>query len=131
VKRLYILCGPAFSGKTTLARQLGRASHCVCVSLDEINAERGLYGGDGIPPDEWQRTHEIALQRLSELMAGGCDIVLDDTCCFRWLRDKYREMANEHRNTPQLVCLEVQREEIDRRSKAGSGRVRSAGKGDR
>jgi predicted kinase len=86
VNCFYILCGTAFSGKTTAARELCRVIDCVCVSLDEINSERGLHGGDGIPAREWQPTHEIALQRLSELMAEGYDIVLDDTCCFRWRR---------------------------------------------
>ena len=36
-------------------------------------------------------THGIALERIRALMARGEDIVFDDTNCFRWLRDRYRE----------------------------------------
>jgi predicted kinase len=48
MKRLFIMCGIAFSGKTTVAKQLVQAVGCAYVSLDDINAERGLHGGEGI-----------------------------------------------------------------------------------
>lgn len=53
--RLLLLCGRSFSGKTTLARVLADALPAVVVSLDAINDERGLHGGDGIPVEEWAR----------------------------------------------------------------------------
>src|SRR4029077_883183 len=42
---LYLLCGLAFSGKTTLASILSVRLPAVVVSLDAINASRGLDGG--------------------------------------------------------------------------------------
>lgn len=36
------------------------------VSLDEINEERGLYGGEGIPLSDWARTNELARERVSQ-----------------------------------------------------------------
>jgi predicted kinase len=88
---------------------------CAYVSLDEINAERGLFGGDGVPSEEWERTHQIASERMIGLMKTNQDIVLDDTSCFRWLRDGYRELARKNNYTSELIYVAVPIEEIHRR----------------
>jgi predicted kinase len=115
MKRLFMMCGIAFSGKTTVAKQLVRALGCAYVSLDDINAERGLHGGDGIAVEEWERTHGVAIERMKHLMARGEYIVLDDTNCFRWLRDKYSEFASENGYVAELVYLAVSLEEVQER----------------
>jgi len=115
MKRLFIMCGIAFSGKTTVAKQLVQAVRCAYVSLDDINAERGLHGGEGIAVGEWERTHGIALERIRGLMARGESIVLDDTNCFRWLRDRFCEIACENGYVAELVYLEVSLEEVQAR----------------
>ena len=115
MKRLFMMCGIAFSGKTTVAKQLSQAVGCAYVGLDDINAERGLHGGDGIAVEEWDRTHNIALERMRELMAGSEDIVLDDTNCFRWLRDRYRESAHENGYIVELVYLEIPLQDVQAR----------------
>jgi hypothetical protein len=43
MRRLYIMYGIAFSGKTTVAEQLVQALGCGYLSLDDINAEKGPY----------------------------------------------------------------------------------------
>jgi predicted kinase len=90
---LYVLCGMSFSGKSTLAAAIAQQTGAVIVSLDEINAERGLYGGLGIPDEEWLLSHQLALQRVEEALATGRSVVVDDTNCFRFLRDAYRAVA--------------------------------------
>lgn len=92
--RFFLLCGLAFSGKTTLARAIARRLSFAYVGLDEINAERGLPpGGEGLPAEEWERSHAFAETRLTAAFASGHGAVLDDTGCFRWLRDRYRQLA--------------------------------------
>jgi predicted kinase len=103
--RLFGLCGLAFSGKTTLARALCRQAGAEYVGLDEINEERGLRGGEGIPGEEWEKTSNIAIERAEAFLASGRDVVLDDTLCFRWLRDRYAAVAARH--GAQLVLLYV------------------------
>ena len=115
MQRLYIMCGMAFSGKTTVAKKLSQITGSSYISLDEINAERGLFGGKGIASSEWERTHEIAQQRMCAAMTKGQDIVLDDTSCFRWLRQRYREFAHRNSYMAQVVYLDASLDEIRRR----------------
>ena len=78
---LYLLSGIAFSGKTTLGRAISEHAGLQVVSTDEINDLRGLAGGDGIPPEEWEKTHAIAVSWLDELMRSGRDDA--------WLREHF------------------------------------------
>ena len=108
MKTLYLMCGNSFSGKSTLAAAIVRKLSGALVSLDEINRERGLgFGGDGIAVEEWERTHQVAIVRIEEYMRAGRDIVQDDTNCFRWLRDRYRAVADRHGYRTVVVYLDV------------------------
>ena len=88
------MCGLSFSGKTTLARAISDVVDAEYIGLDDINDERGLRGGEGIPAEEWEKTSLIAVERLGALLAAGRDVVLDDTLCFRWLRERYASVAD-------------------------------------
>ncbi|MDF5734618.1 MULTISPECIES: ATP-binding protein [unclassified Nostoc] len=113
MKTLYLLCGLAFSGKSTLAKAIVNYLNCAYVSLDDINKERGLgFGGDGISVEEWENTHQIAIGLLDNLMQLEQDIILDDTNCFRWLRDRFREVAKRHNYKTKVIYLDVPLEEI-------------------
>ncbi len=113
MKTLYLLCGLAFSGKSTLAKAMVDYLNCAYVSLDDINKDRGLgFGGDGIPVEEWENTHQIAIGILDNLMQLEQDIILDDTNCFRWLRDRFREVAKRHNYGTKVIYLDVPLEEI-------------------
>jgi predicted kinase len=112
MKRLFIMCGTAFSGKTTLAKQLVQDLGCTYISLDDINAKRGLHSGEGVPTEEWQHTHNIARERLRRMMARGEDIVLDDTSCLRWLRKSHSALARPNGCSSELVYLDVSLNEV-------------------
>ncbi|MFD7157877.1 AAA family ATPase [Kribbella sp. NPDC059898] len=90
---LVLLCGTSFSGKSTVARELARRLPARVVSLDEINERRGLWGGDGIPIEEWARTHQVAQAEVLELLSAGDTVVVDDTSSPRFLRDGWRALA--------------------------------------
>lgn len=112
--RLFTLCGLAFSGKTTLARAIARLAGAEYVGLDEINEERGLRGGEGIPVEEWERTSGIAVERIGMILDAGRDVVLDDTLCFRWLRERYAAVADLHAAQFVLVYVSTPLSEIHR-----------------
>ena len=114
--RLWLLCGLSFAGKSTLARAIADESGATIISLDAINEQRGVgFGGDGLSPSVWGGTLEIALERLDAALARHEDVIIDDTCCFRWLRDRYREVAERHACEVLLVHIEVPLAEIQRR----------------
>lgn len=104
---LYLMCGLAFSGKTTLAKAIVASTGARIVSLDEINTRRGLTGGLGIPEEEWARTHRQALAETEEALSRGRSVVVDDTNCFRFLRDGYRKVAAQLGVPTRVVHLEV------------------------
>ena len=92
-----LLCGCSFSGESTLAAALRERCGADVVSLDEINERRGLEGGDGVPEHAWARTLDIAHDELENLLAQRAPLmVVDDTSCYRWLRDSWRKVAERH-----------------------------------
>lgn len=122
---LVLMCGTSFSGKSTFARALAAEIHGLVISLDEINERRGLWGGDGIPVEEWQRTHQIATAEVrahllgAEAGAGSSvgarNVVVDDTSSLRVLRDGWRELAGEVGVGFELIYLDVDHATIRRR----------------
>ena len=116
MQSVLLLCGLPFAGKTTVACELRERLDATVISLDAINAERGLQGGEGIPVEEWQRSHRIALARLAEaLQAGNRLVVIDDTNCLRFLRDDYREVARRLGAAAHVLLLPADEEEVTRR----------------
>jgi predicted kinase len=85
------------------------------LSLDEINEARGLFGGEGISVEEWEKTHYLAMEQLENFMPSEQDIVLDDTNCFRWLRDRFRNLGVRYGYQTTLIFLDIPLAEIDQR----------------
>lgn len=120
---LYLLCGLAFAGKSTLARAMAERLGCAVVAPDEINARRGLWGGDGVPEEEWARTHRLALDEVdAHLVRRVPGVVVDDTCCFRFLRDDYRRLAERRGYAVRVVVLPTPVAEIEQRMTASRRR---------
>lgn len=116
---LLLMCGPAFSGKTVVSNAIERELGCVRVSVDEINAERGLPpGGEGLPPEAWETSSLDASSRVRAALAAGRDVVLDDTCCFRFLRDRYRSVAGDLGVPTLVLYLDVPVADLERRRAA-------------
>lgn len=112
---VFLMCGLTFSGKTTVAKHIASEFGCDYLSLDQINNERGLWGGHGIPVEEWERTHVIALTRMRERLDRGACVVVDDTTNHRWLRDRFRAVADEGDHEVVLVYVTALMEDIRQR----------------
>lgn len=117
--RLFATCGLPFSGKSTLSRAIADRLGCPLVVLDDINAQRGLDGGQGVPPAEWDRTSHLALDMIADHMRAGAGVILvDDTVCFRFLRDRYRAVARVHGYAVRFIHVDTPLETIRARMRA-------------
>ena len=124
MQHLLLMCGPAFSGKTVVSTAVEREAGCVRISIDEINAERGLpSGGEGLPAEAWEASSHEAVRRVRTALHAGHDVVLDDTCCFRFLRDRYRAVADDLGVPTLVLYLEVPVAELERRRAANRDRT--------
>lgn len=117
MSQLLLMYGHSFSGKSTIATFLSNEFGYKIISLDQINAERGLNGGDGIPVEEWQKSHNIALQNLEKYLMSGQKVIIDDTNCFRFLRDNYRSVAKKFNISDKIIWIKVDLEVIYTRIK--------------
>jgi predicted kinase len=86
------------------------------LSLDSINEERGLHGGQGIPVEEWAKTNRLAEERSSARLRAGGNVIIDDTGSPRFIRDHWREVAADSHAAFALVWIqidpELQRERV-------------------
>lgn len=115
--RLLLLCAPAFAGKTSLSRALG-ARGWLRISTDDILRARGLEPGQGLPPERWEEASQAACAAIEAAARRERDVVFDDTLCFRFLRDRYREAGARAKMVTTLVVLQVSFEELRARVRA-------------
>ena len=106
-----LMCGPAGSGKSTVARRLeaeGRAR----LSFDELAWDRG-HREHPLPSPVAEEIRALLRRRLVELVAAGRDVVVDSSFWSRASRDEYRallaplgvEPVTCHVDTPRDVAL--------------------------
>lgn len=121
-----LLCGPSMAGKSTLAKQVRESIDAAIVCADDINAERGLpFGAEGLPESVWAETLRIQLERIGEHGANRRNVIVDDTLCYRWLRDRMRQTCIASGLKPLLLVLAPTPEAIRaRRSQAQAEGVR-------
>ena len=111
--RAYLLCGPSLSGKSSVAARLVHTLGVAVISADAINAERGLpFGGEGLPESVWAETLRIQVERFHRFIAQGRSVVVDDTLCYRWLRDRWRREASAAAADPTLLVLRAAKDEL-------------------
>lgn len=114
-----LLCGPSLAGKSTVAADLAELLDAVVVSADEINAKRGLpFGGEGLPESVWAETLRIQLEQVHKAGAMGQNVVVDDTLCYRWLRDRFRAVAESSGLEHSLFVLRPPLPELEARHAA-------------
>ncbi|HXU34255.1 MAG TPA: ATP-binding protein [Thermoanaerobaculia bacterium] len=112
-RRLYLLCGPSLAGKSTVTRALAADLGVAVVSADAINAARGFpFGLEGMPESAWAEILGSQIKELADHMKRGVSVAVDDTACYRWLRDRFREEAAAGGYDCRIVYVPSSREEI-------------------
>ena len=108
-----LLCGPSLAGKSTVCERIAVELHAAVICADAINAERGLpFGAEGLPESVWAETLRLQLDQVREHARSGRSLVVDDTLCYRWLRDRFRAAAAAVGLVPRLLVLMPSRDEL-------------------
>lgn len=102
------MCGPAGSGKTTVARRL-EESGMARLSFDEEAWRRGIRSMPLTP--EAHREIEAQLRtRLIAFVCEGVDVVLDFSFWSRSERDRYRNLLRPLGVEPETIYVETPRD---------------------
>lgn len=111
--RVVFMCGPAGSGKSTVARRM-EADGFVRLSFDQEAWGRGIRH---MPlTDDAHREIEIELRRrLVDLVEDGREVVLDFSFWSRAMREEWRHVLEPFGVVPETIYLSTDRETCLRR----------------
>jgi hypothetical protein len=101
------MCGPAGSGKSTIARQL-ESEGMTRLSFDEVAWQRG-HRSMPIPAEVHREIQGDLHERLIDLVTSGVDVVLDFSFWSRQMRDDYRELLKPLGVEPETIYLATPR----------------------
>jgi predicted kinase len=119
--RVIFMCGPAGSGKSTVAREYEQQG-MVRLSFDQEAWSRGITTMP-LPEDVRGDIEQMLRARLADLVRAGSDVVLDFSFWSRRMRDEYREFLRPFGVVPETVYLATDRATVLRRI-AARGRAR-------
>ncbi len=121
--RVVFMCGPAGSGKSTVARGYEQQG-MTRLSFDQEAWSRGITTMP-LPPEVHRDIEDVLRARLVEFVRGGADVVVDFSFWSRAMREEYRELLRPLGVAPETVYLATDRATMLRRIAA-----RAAGDGD-
>ena len=98
------MCGPAGSGKSTVARRLVERHGMVRLSFDSEAWNRGFREAPLAPAVHQQIEDDLRI-RLLELIAHDRDVVLDYAFWSRQIRDQYRTLLAPLGVVPETIYL--------------------------
>jgi gluconate kinase len=73
-----------------------------------------------LPEAVWGEALSDVCARIAAAGRAGASAVIDDTACYRWLRDRYRTAARAAGLEPVLVALRIDRADVLRRVEANA-----------
>ena len=101
------MCGPAGSGKSTVARHMEEEGF-VRLSFDQEAWARGIRHMP-LPEDVHRDIENRLRRRLVELVVDGRDVVLDFSFWSRAMRNEWRRVLEPFGVTPEVIYLSTDR----------------------
>jgi predicted kinase len=120
VGRVILMCGPAGSGKSTVARQYERQG-MTRLSFDQEAWSRGITTMP-LPPAVHREIEDALRARLLDLVRAGADVVLDFSFWSRAMRAEYRALLRPLGVVPETVYLATDRATVLERVGARAAR---------
>jgi predicted kinase len=108
MKKLYIMCGVTFSGKSTLAQQIAEHKEAVLVSQDAIWFEhKEEWNLDMSSDEDWERIQQISRAEIRQKLSSGSSVVYDDIGLKNSGRESLCDLARESGAQAILVYVDT------------------------
>jgi len=120
MKTLFILCGEAFSGKSTLAKKISEKYRAKIVGRDEIYfATEKLLALENTPEQDdsnlWNSLWPLVIQGAKNQLKLENSVVIDDNCLYLKQRNELGSVAKETNAKTVLIYLDTSTETIRKR----------------
>ena len=112
---LYIMCGQAFSGKSTLAKEIAKYANATLVSQDAIWFEKEEEAKHSGQMPDYHAVLEISKQKIREALKQGKSAVFDNTNAGFNHREEFRQIASECGAEAVVVYLNTSDVELNKR----------------
>jgi predicted kinase len=119
-KILIILCGEAFSGKSTLSKTLTDKYGAKIVGIDEVYfATENILALESTPDEDdaslWKNLWAVVFQGVKNHLLLGNSVIVDDNCFRLSRRDQLRSLAQETNAKSILVYADTPPEVLKER----------------
>lgn len=91
--RLYILCGLAFSGKSTLGKAIAEYCGGEYISFDELWVEQDEVSPVPKNSEGWLYIRQLAMEKARQLLAQGSTVIYDENNPKREHRREFEAVA--------------------------------------
>lgn len=117
---LFILSGEAFSGKTTIAKQIAEKYNAKIIGRDVVYFALDTFLALEETPENdeenlWTYLWPIALQGVKNQLLLGNHVIYDDNCLRAHQREELRSIAKEAKTQHKVIYLATSAETIKAR----------------
>jgi len=114
--RLFVVCGPPGTGKTTVAREVAERFGGELIRTDVVRKD--LFSNPTYTDEEVRATYDAVFERARDVLESGGSVVLDGTFRHAELRERARGLSREFGAGFEIVRVECATEALKRRIEA-------------
>lgn len=115
---LYIMCGLAFSGKSTLARKISKHTWSKIIAFDKLWVEKDKEHPVSKGDEGWKFIRKVGQDEVAKALQEGHSVVYDDNNVRFEHREELREVARKFGARAVVVYLNTPMELIREREVA-------------
>ena len=116
--KLYIMCGLAFSGKSTLARKIAERTDSKLVAFDKLWVEQDKQKPIPKGSEGWRYIRDLAKREILVSLQTGTSVVYDDNNPRKEHREELRSVAKNAGADTVVIYLDTSLDVIRAREKA-------------
>src|SRR3989344_2060474 len=116
--KLYIMCGLAFSGKSTLARKIAERTDSKLVAFDKLWVEQDKERSIPKGSEGWRYIRDLAKREILVSLQAGTSVVYDDNNPKKEHREELRGVAKNAGADAVVIYLDTSLDVIRAREKA-------------